>query len=455
LGEADERTDLSNALRLVELHGEEIRWCEPWSTWLCWDGTRWAIDVNRAIERRAEDVAQQVWEIAEASVRVRAPMAREWLQFAKASSNERGLRAMVSLARSHVPINPAVLDVDPWALNCVNGTLDLRDGKLRSHDPGSMFTKLCPVGYDPEAECPNFERMVATILGGDNDLIGFVQRALGYSITGDVGEQVLFFPYGRGANGKSTLLAAVHGTIGPDYAMQAADGMLLTKNSDAHPTEMADLFGKRFVTSIEVETGRRLAEARVKGLTGSDPVRARRMRQDFWEFLPTHKLWLAANHKPSIQGTENAIWRRIRLIPFNVVIAAAEQDKGLPGKLAAERPGILAWLVRGCLAWQREGLGKPTAVEAATAGYRAEMDVLGTFIEDCCIVGPEFTAKAADVFKAYKAWCETSGERPSNQRAFGLALSERGIERRKNSSTWYIGLALTTGGREDEFDFTG
>ena len=351
---------------------------------------------------------------------------------------------MQSLARSEpgIPILPDKFDTDQWALNCTNGTLDLRSGELRPHNRGDLLTNLCPVEFDPAATCPSWDRMVQTILGGDAELIAFVQRAVGFSLTGSVAEQMLFLLWGHGANGKSTFLNAILGMLGPDYGMQAPDGLLLAKRHDSHPTERADLFGKRLVSSAEVEDGRRLNEALVKQLTGGDRVRGRHMREDFWEFEPTHKLWLAVNHKPVIRGTDHGIWRRVKLIPFTVTIGPEDQDKDLPAKLKAELPGILAWAVRGCLDWQQHGLGEPEAVRAAVAQYRGEMDVLGTFLTECCVEGKGCTARAGDVYAAYKKWCEANGEYVASQTAFGTSIAERGIARRKSNGIWYDGLGL-------------
>ena len=222
--------------------------------------------------------------------------------------------------------------------------------------------------------------------------------------------------------------------------MKAPSELLMVSHNDRHPTERANLLGKRFVAAIETEQGRRLAEVFVKEATGGDPIRARRMREDFWEFEPTHKVFLATNHRPVITGTDNAIWERLKLVPFTVTIPAAERDTALPAKLLEELPGILAWAVQGCLAWQHQGLGEPEEVTAATAGYRAEMDVLEQFIKDCCLTGQNYRSKAADLYEAYKRW---GGNQAENQRTWGMALTEKGYERYKvKGLSWWRGIAL-------------
>ena len=264
---------------------------------------------------------------------------------------------------------------------------------------------------------------------GRDELVTYLQRALGYAITGSTREQVLFFLFGVGANGKSTLLEAVKSVMGPDYSVEAAPGLLLSKNSEQHPAERAQLFRKRLVTTIEVEDGRRFAESWVKQLTGSDQITARRMREDFWSFDPTHKIFLAANHKPEIRGTDPAIWRRIRLIPFEATFSGGKQDKTLQEKLAAECEGILAWLVAGAVSWHRDGLQAPREVLAATETYRSEQDVLGDFVAECCVEGNDsLTASSAELYDAYTRWHRDAvGGQALTQTAFGRRLAEKGF----------------------------
>jgi putative DNA primase/helicase len=254
-----------------------------------------------------------------------------------------------------------------------------------------------------------------------------------------VSEQVLPIFFGVGANGKSTLLGIIMEMLGTDYAMKGVRDLLMVKRQEGHSTDRADLFGKRLVVCIETEERRRLAESLVKDLTGGDRQRARRMYQDNFEFRPTHKIILAVNHKPVIADTSHAIWRRVKLVPFNVIIPPAERDRTLSAKLRAELPGILAWCVRGCFDWQRDGLGTPEEVAAATSDYQIEQDTLSRFLEESCIIDGGLRAKASDLLAAYREW---SGDKHVTQREFGAALTERGFSRFHSGGTWYRGLGL-------------
>jgi putative DNA primase/helicase len=234
----------------------------------------------------------------------------------------------------------------------------------------------------------------------------------------------------------NTLLAM----LGPDYATKAPPSLLMVKRTETHPTELTMLFRKRLVVAVESNEGARFNEALVKELTGGDRITARRMREDFWSFFPTHKVMLCTNHEPTIRGTDHAIWRRIRKVPFTVTIPDAEQDRELPAKLLEELPGILAWVVSGCLAWQSTSLEPPAEITSATKAYRDGQDVLGAFLEDECQEGSE--VKASDLYARYKGWAERTGESAVNQRRFGQAMNERGYKRKENHGKWYVGLKL-------------
>jgi putative DNA primase/helicase len=455
-------TDTGNAARLVTDHGLDLRFCHPWGTWLCWIRTHWKEDDTGEVMRRGKRTLRSLltWAIRKLAEcpdldpedestdgqRARLKAVVAWCLKSLAAPRR---NAMIELARSELPILPAAMDRDGWLLNCRNGTLDLRTGQLRPHRREDYITRFCPVEFDPAALCPTWERCLrdwqpSTQQGdqtGNPRMIEFIQRAVGYSLTGEVSEQVFFFLYGEGANGKSVFLATILALLG-DYAIQAIAELLLAKRGEAHPTERADLFGKRFVATIETEDGRRMAEALLKQLTGGDRIRARRMRQDFWEFSPTHKIWLAANHRPAIHGTDYAIWRRVKVLPFAATIPPEKRDPRLATKLRAELPGILAWAVRGCLAWQREGLGEPEEVTEATAAYRAEQDVVSAWLTECCLRGPNYRCRASALMASISAWCKIAGQAAPTQTAFGRRLSALGYESYTSNGTWYRGLAV-------------
>jgi putative DNA primase/helicase len=391
------------------------------------------------------------------------------------------VNAALDLARSEpgIPIVPEDLDGHPWLLNCANGTLDLMTGRLRESRHEDYLIQLCPVPYDPAATCPTWERFLWSVFRSPKregkseaqrdqetrDLITFVQRLSGMFLTGVVQEHILPIFWGVGANGKSTLINALLGVLGRDYAMKANTELLMASLGERHPTEIASLFGKRLVVASETHQGGRLNEARVKDLTGGEPLTARRMREDFWSFNPTHKIILVTNHKPVIRGRDEGIWRRLALVPFENVFwnpddprmqgknlpAELRQDKQLGDKLRAEYPGILRWMVEGCLAWQREGLSMPERVRVATGEYRKAEDTVARWLEECCHVAKEdhsYRCKSSELYRNFCTWSESFGEKPLSHRAWGDAMAEEGFAKQTSNGVWYLGIALKD--REEE-----
>lgn len=440
-------TDLGNARRLVHRHGRNLRYCWLWRKWLVWDGKRWVKDDTGEVYRLAKETVSSIYQEAAAAPNDEAR--KELGKHATRSEAGARIKEMVDLARSDVPVMPDELDASPDLLNTESGTIDLHTGELREHRREDLITKIAPTTYRPDAEAPTWEAFLERVLPGE-DLRAFVQRAVGYSATGDTSEQCMFINHGGGANGKSTFQEAIAAALG-DYAMRAPTEMLLAKRSDGVPNDVARLKGARFVSASETEEGRRLAESRIKDLTGQDTITARFMKAEWFDFAPTHKLWLSTNHKPEIRGTDAAIWRRIRLVPWAVTIPPAEQDKKLPIALRHELAGILAWVVRGCLQWRREGLQAPDEVRKATGEYRAEMDVLAGFLVECCELDTGHWEYAKDLYECYKRWCDENGERPEPQRKFGGRLGERGFQRDRGGSRGagiWRGVRLTEGEKE-------
>jgi putative DNA primase/helicase len=466
------QTDTGNGLRLVHLHGADLRYCHPWKKWLCWDGQRWREDDRGRPELLAKVVCRELLKRAscratelaaklqaaspdqEGAITAAIKRMHELQAFAFKSEHKERLAAIVALARSEpgIPILPSALNSDPWLFNCPNGTIDLRTGKLRKHGREDYLTQICPTSFEPNAKCPAWLKFLEQVFpatgdaaeaAGNIELIEFVQRVLGYALAGSVREHLLPICWGTGRNGKSTLLNAVSATLGPHYSGKAPRQLLTAKRGEHHPTELATLFGKRFVCAIETEAGQRLAESLVKELTGGDPVTCRRMKEDFWTFNPTHTLILCTNHKPRVLGRDVAMWTRIRLVPFIRRFTEEEQDKALPEKLLAERPGILSWLVRGCLQWQAHGLGETADVRAATSEYKSSEDLLAAFIRDRCATGSdEYRARASDLYDAYKKWCDATGEHQSlTSRQLCAALREEGFQDFTSAGLWFRGIA--------------
>jgi putative DNA primase/helicase len=433
-------TDLGNAHRLVQRHGQKIRHCHPWKKWLVWDGKRWAVDNVGQIDRLAADTILNLYR--EAAKLDGSEQRERLVKHARSSEAAARLNAMIDKARSCVPALPDELDTHPWLLNCPNGTLDLKTGELGPHRREDMITQLCPTPYRPDAKAPRWEQFLSEIFAGSNRLVEFTHRLVGCCLSGAILDHILPILHGDGCNGKSTLLNALRNVLGNDYAAEAPPDLLMMNRHEQHPTQLARLFGKRLVVAVETEQNRQLAESLVKQLTGADTISCRRMREDFWDFQPTHKILLACNHKPRIRGVDWAIWRRIKLVPFNVTIAEHEKDKYLGEKLKAEAEGILAWAVRGCLDWQENGLGNADEIEFATQAYQSAEDTLAGFLAECCVLDDDGRARASDLLKNYREW---SGNKRLSQRRFGEMLTSKGFERFTSNGTWYRGIAIPPG----------
>ena len=424
------RTDLGNAERFVDSHRDRVLWCPARKAFLVWDGKRYRWDERGQAIKLAHQTARGIFH--EAAATEDSDEQKAITKWASASQNESRINAMLSQAKPYLAVGMEELDRDPWLVNCQNGTLDLRTGRLKDHDPADRITKVVPVDYDPEAPCPRFKRFLEEALV-DGALIKFVKRYSGYTLTGVTRERLLAILYGFGKNGKTTLVELLHEALG-DYARNTDVETLLIKKYQGVGNDVAALKGARFVSAAEVEKGRRLAESKVKQLTGRDTVTARFLFGENFDFKPEFKLWLSTNNKPVVQGTDDAIWDRIRLIPFKQRFEGRKADPKLPDKLRAELAGVFAWMVEGCLEWQEHGLEEPETVTEATKQYREEMDTLAAFLDETCVVGADHRVLAERLYQRYAMWCDKSGEHKDPKKAFVARLEERGFSRRRETA---------------------
>lgn len=422
-----------------------------WGRWMFYDGSRWAEDATlQHMTRTREYLRERAEELIEDAER-RAEHSQQGQQIldaatrsAKVLRNAHTVAQVASLARSN-PEQATTVDVwdaDPWLLGCPGVTVDLRTGETyepRAEDHITKSTAVAPAA--PGARPELWLRVVERMSGGDGDLIDYHQRLAGYCLTGIVDEHVMEFAYGKGANSKSVYTGAQLGIMG-DYGCTVPTDMLMVSRTDRHPTEIARLRGVRLAVGSEVEVGRTWAESKVKSLTGGDRLQGRYMRQDFFEFDPQFKLVVVGNHRPSLRGVDEAIRRRLHLVPFTVTIPRAERDKDLPRKLRAEWPAILRWMIDGCLEWQRRGLDPPESVVEATKDYLTDEDAIGRWLEERCEVAPHAWASAADLYRSYQTWGEATGEYVLSQKRLGQELADRGFEPFKSGLRGYRGVKL-------------
>ncbi len=438
-------SDAGNARRLARLTQGRLLYVKRLGGWLIYESGRWTRDELNVAQELAKEIPLELYH--EVSVTDDAVKRRRILSWAERSEYRARIQATLKLAESIPELVASVddFDQDPWLLNVLNGVLDLRSGELSPHDPKYRITRLAPVKWlGLEAPCAAWKKHIHYVLGGDGDLVEFMQRALGYSLTGLTTEQKLFVLHGLGANGKSVTLEVLRSVLGK-FAAQTPAETLMVKQRGGGTNDIARLRGARLVTAVETELYTQLAEVLVKQMTGGDTVTARYLYHEFFEFQPTFKIWLAVNHKPWIYGTDHAIWRRICLIPFEVTIPASKRKPHMARNLRKEASGILTWLVRGCLRWQKEGLKEPKTVKSATARYREEQDPVGAFLLVCCVRKRGEWATAADLYREYQFWADDVGETPVKKNTFGRMLAERGLEKDRKGpkkAVRWLGLGL-------------
>lgn len=440
-------TDMGNARRFIYQYEDKVRAIMTnRRPWMLWDDQRWTPDLTGEVDRMAKQTVKRIY--AEAGEASDEEERDAILKHASKSESAPRLRAMLEVASTEPELSTTtqMLDGNPWLFNVQNGTIDLRTGKLKPHNRNDLITKLAPVDYDPDAKAPLWEKFLDEIMQGDSEMVDFLQRAVGYSLTGDTREQCLFFCYGQGSNGKSTFLETLRALFG-EYARQSDFSTFLSSRGEGPRNDLARMHGARLVTASEADTERGFDARIIKLLTGDDTIVARKLYEELTEFRPQHKMFLAANHKPIVKEQTEGFWRRIRLIPFMAVFTKDKRDKRLAKKLVKELPGILNWALEGCLVWRKEGLLLPKSVTKATHSYREENDILGDFIANSCVKDPEAWVSSPELYRTFTDWwTDTRGPRsqPISMGWFSRLLSERPefkAYRKKHLRGWK-GLAL-------------
>jgi putative DNA primase/helicase len=418
-------TDVGNANRFVEHVGDRWIYVPELGAWFFWDGCRWCIDKIRRLFQEAIAAVLKIYK--EAALEKDDDRRKRIAGWAVKSESEPRLNAMISLARSDpsVVVTQDRIDSDPLLLGVLNGVVDLRTGRLNPALPSQFITKQAPIEFDQSVRAPNWLEFLTKVCCGDRSTIAYIRRAIGYTLTGCTGEQVLFFLHGNGQNGKSVLIETMSFILG-DYSVSAPSSMLMKTHNEAIPNDVARLRGRRMAALSELDVGDRFNEAKIKLYTGSDEVPARFLHQEWFEFSPTSKIWIHGNHKPVIRGQDKGIWRRIVLLPFDYEILDSERVLDFAKNiLYPEAAGILNWAIQGCLEWQKKGLAAPTIVKAQTAMYRDDSDILGDFIAECCDVDPTYDATASELYQAYTSFSDDRKERTMSSRMFGVCMGER------------------------------
>lgn len=453
-------SEIDRTREFVDQHGSDLRYCYPRKSWLRWTGSHWSWDAEAEVGRRAEETAKA--HLAAEAMKAAGDFSRAKAAMAAASVAKR--EAMVKGARHHLAVAIEELDSDPWLLATETATIDLRTGEAREHIREDMITQVAPVRYDPKATCPRWERFLAEVLvteagEPDPDLVSFVQRAVGYSLTGATSEQCLFLLIGpTGANGKSVLLGVLSKLLADYSATLSFSTLLADRHGRSKGPELLPLLGSRLAAAVEPNAGQRLDEALVKKLTGEDEISVNPKYERVFSFENRAKLWLGCNAPPTLSSGGSAMARRLRVIPFRRTFIdpaekgrpphppmEAELDRGLEEKLRAELPGILRWAVQGALEWQRRGLAPPESVRAAEADYQAENDPIAEWLAVYVRRSPGRPAKVGEAHRSYAAWCEAQGWRPVGPKKLAGLLRQAGFDIKvtKGHGSWLLDHEVT------------
>ncbi|MDX5923249.1 phage/plasmid primase, P4 family [Bacillus cereus group sp. BfR-BA-01033] len=429
-------TEMGNAERIAYEYGHVIKYINDIG-WFIWDGKRWKVDTKKEIERITAKVLRNLSKSEDEAE-------AKWSRMCE----RRNIR--MNSIKDLMPLVPGErgdFDKHKFLFNVENGVVDLKTGKLLQHDRELGLTKITNITFDENAKCPEWLKFLDQIFLGDQALVEYMQRLIGYSLTGDISEQIMMFLVGGGSNGKSTFINTIKDLMG-DYGKQAKSDTFIKKKESGANNDIARLVGSRFVSAIESEEGEKLADSFVKQITGGEPVLARFLRQEFFEFIPEFKVFFTTNHKPIIGGLDEGIWRRVKLIPFNLSLPAHKRDKRLPEKLSLEMPGILNWAIEGCMKWQQDGLKEPKVVAEATGKYKDDMDILAPFLDEVCYVeereNESIMIEAKELYNVYERWCFNSGERSLGNRSFYRMLETKGFGKTKGTGnkTFLTGITL-------------
>ena len=436
-------TELGSAKELVDSYGLNIRFIPKFNKWLLWDGYRWCFDetgeINRLAKANALSQYDKVAQLDDFSQR------QEMSRYAKKSESKQAIESTILLAKTEegIPLKVEQLDINPYLLGVANGVIDLKTGSLLESTKDYYITKQAPVVFNHSSECSKWLAFLNQAMKEDREMIDYLHRIVGYSLTGDTREQVLFFLFGHGANGKSVFVNTIQDLLG-DYALQTPVSTLMTRSKGSINNDVARMRGARFVATTETEEGSKFNESEIKLLTGGDTITCRFLRQEHFEYRPEFKIWISGNHKP-VPGDGHSIWRRLILIPFDVIVNDKDQDKELHMKLRGELSGILNWAIEGCLKWQEEGLQTPKKILDAVSEYKSEMDRVLSWMEECCEPKPKTGSetKASSLYRSYKYWAKENGEWAMSQRIFGNKLVEKGYKKvRKGQGQFYQGISL-------------
>ena len=434
----DYLTDVRMAENFITYTKDRLKYWHESGQWIDYDETKWGVGTPGGAYKFIKEFLSPMFSVV--IQMEHGPKKNELLKALLARESMSGQKNMLDAAavQPTACISTLKLDYDPWLINFNNVTINLKTGTPQVHRHDNYITKIANIEYDPTAECPEFIKFISQIMGDDKELIAYMQRWVGYCMTGDVSEQVFQVWYGTGANGKSVLSSILAALLG-DYAKAAGGYLLLQKPSGAADlttqAELAKLRGVRLACISEIDEGSRLAEAQLKNITGGDTITCRTLYKEPFEYEPAFKIILLCNHKPQVRGTDNGIWRRIHIVPFAVTIPPEKQDPYLKDKLRAERSGILNWAITGCREWRKQGLKPPEAVLSATADYKTNEDMFTSWLNDCCHQGAEYSSKAKDLLESFKTY---SGWKNTNHKKFGTMMANQGfVKTTSNGVVWH------------------